>query len=144
MTRTALRLIAANEDEEALKGVFARALLRQPHKPQDAARRAFPGQPNAPRAAMAAQHWPTDPEVLAMVDALTTDEGLPSREEVAREIWAIGMDPEAADRDRLAAFKLYTEAMGFVKPTAPSSDDFIGQMLTKIEQNGRPKPPGTE
>ena len=144
MTRTALRLVAANEDEAALKRIFARALLRQPHKPQDAARRVFPGPANGPRAAQAAQHWPTDPDVLAMVDAMTTDDGLPSREEVAWEIWAIGMNEEAADRDRLSAFKLYVEAMGFVKPTAPTGDDIMGQMLAKIEQNGRPKPPGTE
>ena len=144
MSRAALRLIADHEDETVLKRVFARALLRNPHKPQEAARRAFPGQGNAPRAAMAAQHWPTDPEVLALVDEMTTDEGMPTREETARELWAIAMDPEAAHRDRLAALKAYGETQGFVKPSAPTGDDFMSAMLQQIGKNGRPKPPGAE
>lgn len=139
-----ISLAAVNEDEGALKRLFAAALLRDPHDVVGAGRRAFPGKTNHGRAIEASQTWPTDPVVLAILEELTSDEGLPSREHVAREVWARAMDPEAADKDRIAAFKLYSEIMGSLKPEHEGLETSLNEIFRRIEQDGRPRPPSTD
>lgn len=117
--------------ERELKLAFARAWLKAPKNPFEAARTVFGL--NTGAALHAATNWTTDAEVLAECARLKEDEGaksfLTSKEELARKILEAVEDPPLETQggwqaripieDKLKAFKLYAEVMGYIeKPQA--------------------------
>ena len=138
---------APSDVQGALKRAFAEALLRNPTKPAEAAFSVLPGAANVGQALRIANEWPADPLVKSTMAALVEEHGaehfLPTKEEVARELLEIARDGEAENRQRLDAYKLYGEFMGFSGKGAELKVDVTSPMadiMAKIAANGRPKP----
>ena len=79
--------------------------------------------------------------MAALLEEHGAEHFLPTKEEVARELLEIARDGEAENRQRLDAYKLYSDLMGFGKAdvkvdvTTPMAD-----LMAKIAANGRPRP----
>lgn len=96
---------------------FASFLIKNPKDPYEAGRKTFPN--NVGMGFMAAQKWVEDAYVLAHLDtAIESARGetyLPTKEEVAREFWAIATSKTAKDADRVRALEKYAELMAYAE-----------------------------
>lgn len=100
-----------------LKLRFARELLKFPTNPLYVARIVCPNVPY--QAEYIAQHWPYDTEVQCMMNTLIAEEGvkatLPTKVDVAREVFNLATDTKAEHKDKLKAFELYARMMGYIE-----------------------------
>jgi len=97
------------------KARFAEALLRHDGKAFEAARDVFPNDTSA--AMHAAHHWPKDPEVAdetaLLKKTLGDDFFLPTKADLARAVFNLAGDVRFDPRERISAYKLYAEIMGY-------------------------------
>lgn len=97
------------------KRAFALAWLRQPDDAFKAACEIWPN--DTQKALKASSFWVRDPEVIAERERLLDEHGeeafLPSKHDLAREIWKLTQD--GLREDRIKAMKLYAEVRGFIE-----------------------------
>jgi hypothetical protein len=119
-------------DELALKHKFAEALLRDPHEPYRAAVLVFGS--DSRRALAASQNWVFDLDVLArqadLLETFGADKFLPEKAEVARRIYQVG-ETATDNKDKLAAYKLYSELRGFV-PKGDGNSTNVNVTLNRV------------
>lgn len=104
-------------DDEKLKRRYAAELLRQPGEPYAAAAALLPGGQDINVTALMGQLWPTDAIVIEEMNRLREElgdaAGLPSKERYLLEIYEMGRDRTKTVTERLAAYKLVGDVMGF-------------------------------
>lgn len=112
-----------------VKDAYAAAMLRL----GDAFKAACAVFPNdTARAVSAALPLSRDPDVLRRMEALRQTAGdedfLPTRADIARELYALGVDGGNEAKDRIQAFKTFAELMGYApKPGAGDTTNNITQ-----------------
>lgn len=112
--------MSEDKDDKEYKGYFAEFLIESPDDPFTAALKVFPQ--NTQRALRIAQEWPRDPYVLSEVKRLKAEggdmDGLPTKADLAREIWNTAKGNVEPD-EKVKLLKLYGEVRGFIdKPQA--------------------------
>jgi hypothetical protein len=110
--------------QELLKDLFAAALLREPDNAFGAACKVFGT--DTISAMRAAQYWPSDIYVLTkqaeLLDEFGEDSFLPNRATLARKIFELAETPNIDKKDKIKAFELYGNIMGYIsKQTAISN-----------------------
>lgn len=118
----------AGEETAHLKEAFVREWLRT-NDPFKAGFAAFPTDNG--RAMRASWEWPIAADVLELRAQLLADEGLdgvlPNKSELARNVLMIAQGERTSTDNRLEAYKLYGQIMGFIEKPAPpkplKSDD---------------------
>lgn len=121
-------------NETEAKEKFARLLLKEPSDPFAIAIKVFPD--DTKKALRIANEWPSDPEILAMQEKLTEEEGelafLPTKGQLAREVWNMMHDKytDAATFAKLG--KLYAEIRGFVEKPQTSVTTNVQQVANKV------------
>lgn len=107
-------------DMTALKSDFAANLLRTPDDPFKAA---FATTADTGLALQIARNWMNDPHVKAeqekLLRSVDAKQFLPTKEEQAKDIYAIATNAQNAPEDRLKAHRLYAEVMGFIEKPVP-------------------------
>lgn len=101
------------EDEEFR--LFAKALVNFNGDAFAAAKHVFPG--NIGKAIRAHSEWVNRPEVIALQDEIqrrADENDLPTKTEIARELFDIGRSGAVEARDRINALKLYAELLGML------------------------------
>jgi hypothetical protein len=66
-----------------------------------------------------ARFWPVDPIVVNELTRLQQSGDLgamPSKADAAREAWNLARRPMAAEKDKIAALKVFCEIMGYIDP----------------------------
>lgn len=122
------------EELSAEKRQFAAALIRLGN-PYKASQEVF--RDNFIKACSAAEAWPADPEVQAFLEELrqtVPDECalLPSKAEVARQLWDIGTDDDNDGKTKVAALKVYSEIQGYLKKeVSPVKIESTGVMVVR-------------
>lgn len=110
----------AQADQER-KADFARALLRDPTRALAAARTVF-GDNDLGSAIEAARDWPSDPYVKAKQKELLKEFGpdafLPTKQDLARDVYEITRAEKVSNSEKLAAFRLYADIRGFIEKQA--------------------------
>lgn len=117
---------------------FAKALLAQPDNPFAAALTLVPN--DAGRAIMLSMEWRDDPEVKAEMDRLIAERGplafLPQKEDIARDIYGLTKaEVKGTITEKLAAFRLYSELMGFIKQPDKNVNLQLNQNRVMIVQD---------
>jgi hypothetical protein len=119
-----------------LKKLFAKHLIKNPTEPFKAACYIFKDNNDLGNRLIAACEWPNDPIVIFEIDSLVASNNtvqiLPTKDEIAYEIYLIGkkaFEPE----DKLKAYKLYAELQGMVK--SPGIN--INNSIKTINDNSR-------
>lgn len=87
------------------------------------------------------REWPKDTAVLAeQARLLTTSDAktfLPSKEQQARDVYAMATDQLKAIEDRLKAHRLYAEIMGHIeKPSAGAGINILTQGVMVVRDAG--------
>lgn len=104
------------QSEDDLKKRFAVELLKQPTEPFKAAVAIFGD--DTGKALLVSHRWPQDPVVIAhmqtAIDELGDMHFLPTKAELARAAFQIGLDPKVHVDDRLKAMRLYADIRGFI------------------------------
>lgn len=130
---TELSIFPDEAEERAYKAQFAAALLREPHNPFKAAQEVFGT--DTGRALYAASKWLTDPEVLAARAGLLKTNGarafLPTKEDCARELWAMATNERNPIEERTRVMSLYCDVMGY-KETAQKNSGGITITNNKV------------
>lgn len=113
----------SDEDIDSFKRQFAEELLRTPDTVFAAAQRLFPI--DTGRAMYAATKWVKDALVLTEKARLLRAHGarafLPTKEDVAREIWATAIDKKTPVEDRRSLLSLYCDIMGYKEAAAKNA-----------------------
>jgi hypothetical protein len=126
--------------EREMKERFAEALLKNPDNVNAAAFQIC----DDPGVALQLAHkWFNDPELKAIQATLMEKNGLrsylPSKDEQAKDIYAMAEDKKLDVEERLKAHRLYAEIMGNIeKPTNPTQVNVqtnLGVMLVPVAQN---------
>jgi hypothetical protein len=123
--------------EQELKQKFAEALLKEP----DAFKAAFASIPDPGLALQAATLWVNDPIVLAHRHEFLEENGLrsilPTKEEQARDIYAIANNDKVDEEIRLKAHRLFAEVMGHIeKPTIQGGTNILNQGVMIVRDYG--------
>lgn len=127
------------EREAKLKAQFAAAWLRLPTAPFDAACEVYGDDISS--ALYAANFWVKDPEVLRIKSELeqnrNIEEELLSKEETALQVLSIATSAKEEAKDKIKAFKLYCEIMGFIVKVDKSDAEKNGtELLNKLKKLG--------
>lgn len=117
-------------DTNELKRQFAAELIRNDGQPFKAAF-AVAGEDSG-YALQIARVWAADPFVVAEQERLLNSKEassfLPSKQQQARDIYALATDISKEPEDRLKAHKLYAEIMGYIeKPLAGAGINVLNQ-----------------
>lgn len=122
-------------DEELLKKAFGIELARNPGEPFQAALSIFGD--DTGKALMASQVWVRDPLVIQSRDEYLAENGvevkLDSKAELAAKILKFADEKNADEtrylhdgKDRLSAYKLYAEVMGYIeKPQVVNNNNVV-------------------
>jgi hypothetical protein len=112
---------------DLLKEAFVKEWLRT-GDPYKAGLHCYPA--DSGRAMRATWEWPNDPEVLAyraeLIQEATAEgtvAGMPSKFEMAREIYQLGQSTAETMEDRLAAFELSAKIMGYIERPSVNVDN---------------------
>lgn len=110
----------------AQKKAFARALLSCSTS-FEAASQIFPGSDNVGRCFQVKETWVSDPIVIAEMERLIADRGklefLPDKAALAKAVWVLATEGSRSTKDKIDAFALYGEVMGFIEKPMPGSKD---------------------
>lgn len=125
-------------DRTELKLCFAANLLRSPDDPMKAA---FATTPDTGLALQIARQWIDDPVVKVEQERLlNTSEAksfLPSKEQQAKDIYAMATNDRLATEDRLKAHRLYAEVMGHIeKPAVGGGINILTQGVMIVKDAG--------
>lgn len=108
-------------NEQEAKADFARALLRDPRHPLPVAISVV-GERDMARAIEISRDWPNDAIVKKIQKELIKEFGesyfLPSKEDLARDVYEITRENKATVNEKLAAFRLYADIRGFIEKQA--------------------------
>jgi len=109
-------VIREGEDEYALKLAYARAVFDLGTNWREAGFRVFPGPENRGRA-LQADAWYSDFDVQEELKRLRSDNtiGVPTREDLARELSAVMKAPETSKADKIKAGLAIGEILGYIK-----------------------------
>ncbi len=126
--------------DEQLKAEYAKLLLKITD-PFKAALQLFPD--NTSRALRVANEWPTDPEVVAAQAAFLDEDGelsfLPTKADLARNIWDRMQNERICPDDYAKLGKLYADVRGFIEK--PQSNVNVNNNVTNnrvmvVRENG--------
>lgn len=116
-----------DEQIKALKTAYAEALLRSEGTDLPAARfkaalTLYPKDNELSQAIKISSEWPNDPFVIAEMERLLKERGsesfLPTKIQLAAQLWAIGSDPLTRKSDRIEALLGYGKIMDMIpKPS---------------------------
>lgn len=128
-------------DRTQLKHDFAMNLLRYPDDPNKAA---FATTPDTGLALQIARQWLDDPVVLVEKDRLlaTTEAKafLPTKEQQAKDVYALAMNDRVEIEDRLKAHRLYAEIMSHIeKPSNNGGINILTQGVMIVKDQGTDK-----
>ena len=103
------------DNESELKRLFAAKWALQPSEPMQAALALGLGSGDAGYIAVT---WTKDPDVIEIKNGIVQANGLnlPTKEDFALEILELGRSRSIEAKDRIAAYKLYADIQGYVKP----------------------------
>lgn len=108
-----------NDPERKRKfAALARVRPATPAGRFEAACLTFPDQEDDNLARMAAEEYPYDRvviEEMARLEAVEPEAGLPSRAEVARDVFNMAKDASKSVEDRLKCYKTYADLMGYIQ-----------------------------
>lgn len=131
-------MATASDDE--LKAKFARQWLKTPRNPFQAALAVFGT--DTGRALLASKEWINDPVVLAEQAHILETEGfrvgLPTKEEYARKIIDAAEEtlPDGTSRvafeDKLKAYRLFGEVMGYIERPASTTINNNPQTINRV------------
>lgn len=143
-------------DKKTLKDIaerkrqFAKLLLKHPHKASEHAYKVFPEHDRSHEAYEASEAWVNDREVIKLMAEIVEAEGsaayLLSGDEAAREVLTIAQDGSKPLKERVVAYRLFSEMIGVIGKQAVNANvDISGnvaQLFETIGKQGRPKPAG--
>jgi len=119
-------------NEQKLKALFAHELLKTPDEPFQAALRI---EPNTGLALQMVHEWTKDAFVLEEKERLLSENGakafLPSKEDYARNVYKFAEEKGYDPKDRLTAYRLYGEIMGYIEKPGINIDN----SKTTVTQN---------
>lgn len=126
-------------NEQEAKAKFAEELLRRPRAAFEIACELF-GPMETGRALKASAEWPVDPYVLDIQAGLIEEHGeryfLPTKEQFARQVIDYA-DTIRTPEDRLKAYRLYAEVMGFIeKPGVVVNNNVDNRRVMIVKDHG--------
>lgn len=79
-----------------------------------------------------ATEWPHDPDVIAEIDRLDL---IPiPKEVVLKDVYAIASDPYCEKKDKIAAFRLYSDMNGWTQKVSGKESGVPNEFLNQLEQ----------
>ncbi len=126
------------ETENERKTAFAMELLKSPDNPLKAA---LAIEPNTGEALRMVHFWTNDGFVIAEKARLLNENGaksfLPTREEYAKAVYDLACSACEDLKDRLTAFRLYGDIMGFIeKPGVNINNNVVTNKVMVVNNNG--------
>jgi len=126
------------ETENERKTAFAIELLKSPDNPLKAA---LVIEPNTGEALRMVHFWSNDNFVLSEKARLLKECGaksfLPTKEEFAKSVYKLAQTAGEELKDRLTAFRLYGDIMGFIeKPGINVNTNVITNRVMVVNSNG--------
>ena len=109
------------------KRAFAFKLLQNPTKPIEAAKAVFPG--DMATACTVSVAWVNDPEIIELQQKLLEEYGeehfLPSKADVGRELYKIGTQYAADNKDKIKALETFSRLMGYLGESSTNINNFM-------------------
>lgn len=123
------------------KAAFAAFLFKNPNDPFGAAKHVLGNSVGVTDVATMAHIFKTDPFVLSemkrIAEAEQNEDTLPSKADLAREIWDWVTNSANEIEDKIKAAKLYAEIRGYIdKPAAPNTNPDIVPSVMVVREHG--------
>jgi len=120
-------MVSLVPDDDEKKRAFAFNLLKNPNKPIEAAKAVFPD--DMATACTVSVAWVNDGKIVQYQQELLKEYGeehfLPSKADVARELYRIGAQQPAEDRDKIKALETYSRLMGYLGDGSTNINNYM-------------------